>query len=304
MLRNGGFSYRERLGPQADGRSVLEYLSARYTHTAPAEWAARLAGGAIEIDGATAKPDAVVRRGQTLTWNRPAWIEPDAPLGFEVLHEDDDVLAVAKPAGLPTLPGADFLHATLLHQVRERFPGASPLHRLGRWTSGVVLFARSHAAGAELSRQWAHHEIGKRYRALAAGLPAADDFLVDVPIGRVPHALLGSVHAADDAGKHAESRVVVLERRSDRCLVDVVITTGRPHQIRIHLAAAGHPLVGEPLYAAGGRPAPGSQALPGDPGYLLHAAELAFVHPRDGCRRVLECTPPDTLRTREERGAP
>jgi 23S rRNA pseudouridine1911/1915/1917 synthase len=88
----------------------------------------------------------------------------------------------------------------------------------------------------------------------------------------------------------------VLERRADSFLCDVTIDTGRPHQIRIHLAAAGHPLVGDPLYEAGGLPAPDSRALPGDPGYLLHSAELRFRHPRTGREMVICCQPPEILR--------
>jgi 23S rRNA pseudouridine1911/1915/1917 synthase len=159
-----------------------------------------------------------------------------------------------------------------------------------------VLFARSAAAHATLSRAFARRGIHKRYRALAAGTPTRAGFEIRVPIGVAAHARLGDVHAADAAGRPALSRVEVVERREGCFLCDVWIATGRPHQIRIHLAAAGHPLVGDPLYAAGGRPAPGTTALPGDPGYLLHSAELAFAHPRTGERVVWTCPPPAALR--------
>jgi len=103
-------------------------------------------------------------------------------------------------------------------------------------------------------RQWSEKEVGKRYRALASGVPNRDELTIAAPIGRVPHALLGSIHAAALHGKPSLSQVVVLERRMDSFLCDVRIATGRPHQIRIHLAAAGHPLAGDPLYGAGGIP--------------------------------------------------
>jgi 23S rRNA pseudouridine1911/1915/1917 synthase len=144
-------------------------------------------------------------------------------------------------------------------------------------------------------RQWSANKVGKRYRAFAVGIPALDEMAIATPIGPVPHALLGSIHAADPNGKPALSQVTVLERRTDSFLCDVRIATGRPHQIRIHLAAAGHPLVGDPLYAAGGLPLPDTRALPGDPGYHLHAAELSFRHPGTGREQVIACEPPTLL---------
>jgi 23S rRNA pseudouridine1911/1915/1917 synthase len=159
-----------------------------------------------------------------------------------------------------------------------------------------VLFARHRRALAELSRQLRAREIRKRYRALASGDPPWDTVTVDQPIGPVPHPLLDSVHAASRDGKPAMSRVDVLARYPGSFLCDVTIATGRPHQIRIHLAAAGHPLVGDPLYVAGGVPAPATTAVPGDPGYRLHAAEAAFRHPGDGRELVIACEPPPELR--------
>jgi 23S rRNA pseudouridine1911/1915/1917 synthase len=295
MSRNDGFTYRECLGRAAESTTLLGYLGNRYRHSSVGEWAARIEAGDVLIDARPASGATVLRAGQELVWRRPPWEEPDAPTGFSVLYEDDDLLAVAKPAGLPTLPGANFLQHTLLHQVRRYAGDASPLHRLGRWTSGLVLFARRRETRAELTRQLKTRDIRKRYRALVSGDPPWDTITVSRPIGPVPHTRLGSVHAACDGGKPAASRFTVLERRVDSCLCDVEIATGRPHQIRIHSAAVSHPLVGDPLYVAPGVPALGTTAVPGDPGYLLHAAELALRHPRDGRELVLTCDPPDVL---------
>ncbi len=293
---NEGCVYREQLGIDADARTLLDYLSRRYDHSSLAEWKTRIETGLVLINSKPALPETILRTGSELVWQRPPWIEPDAPRSFAVIYEDEDLLAVAKPAGLPTLPGANFLQATLLHLVRAYAPDASPLHRLGRWTSGLVLCAKNHQAKTDLMRQWSSKEIGKRYRALASGNPAWDAMTITTPIGPIPHALLGTIHAASPIGKPSLSRVNVLERRLDAFLCDVRIATGRPHQIRIHLAAAGFPLVGDPLYIAGGIPSPDSQALPGDPGYHLHAAELSFRHPRTGCEVVIACEPPKLLR--------
>lgn len=296
MAYNEGYEYRERLGPDAEGQTLLSYLSRRYPHSSPAEWAARIASGRVRLDSRAGHAESALRRGSELVWERPPWAEPEAPRSFAVLYKDEDLLAVAKPAGLPTLPGANFLQATLLHRVRAYAPDAAPVHRLGRWTSGLVLCARNHRARTALMRQWSAKEIGKRYRALASGLPEWDELTLSTSIGPVPHALLGWLHAASPKGKPASSQVTVLERGADSFVCDVRIATGRPHQIRIHLAAAGHPLVGDPLYGVGGLPAPDTRAVPGDPGYYLHAAELRFRHPRTGCEVVIECAPPSRLR--------
>ena len=297
---NGGFDYQERLGQDAVGQLLLGYLTRHHPHSNAEEWSQRITAGLVLIDGEPADRSSALQPGQRLTWRRPPWVEPEAPASFETLYEDDDLLAVSKPAGLPTLPGAGFLENTLLHLVRRKTPEAAPLHRLGRWTSGVLLFARTRRSRNELSRQWAARQIGKLYRALACGKPAQDEFTVSIPIGPVPHPTLGTVHAADPAGKPAQSRVSVIERRPEDFLCDVTIATGRPHQIRIHLAAAGHPLLGDPLYAVGGGIIPGTQAVPGDPGYLLHAAELRFRHPKDEREVTISCPPPASLLSRAE----
>ena len=295
MALNEGFTYRERIDAGGLPTTLLAYLGRRYRHSSTLEWKARIEAGNVLVDAGPSTPDRVLRGGQEIVWRRPPWDEPEAPLAFRVLYEDGDLLAVEKPAGLPTLPGANFLHHTLAYQVRRYATDAVALHRLGRWTSGLVLFARSRCARVELARQLRSREVRKRYRALASGDPAWDAITVDRPIGPVAHPLLGSVHAAASHGKPSVSRVEVLERREGAFLCDVWIATGRPHQIRIHLAAAGHPLVGDPLYVSGGVPAVDSRAVPGDPGYALHAAEAVFRHPRDGRELALISAPPPEL---------
>ena len=293
---NDGCEYRERLGADADSLTLLAYLSRRYRHSSSTEWAARIASGLVLIDDLPAQADSVLHAGCALVWQRPPWIEPDAPHSFSILYEDEDLIAVNKPAGLPTLPGANFLQSTLLHLIRAYAPDAAPLHRLGRWTSGIVLCAKDSTARAELMRQWSANTVGKLYRTLASGQPDWDETRISTPIGPVKHALLGSVHAANQQGKPALSYATVIERREDSFLCDVRIATGRPHQIRIHLASAGHPLVGDPLYGVGGLPLPDTHALPGDPGYHLHAAMLSFHHPVTRRETVIECEPPLLLK--------
>lgn len=290
MAFNRGYSYREQIGPSFAGRSVLEHLAASRRHSRAATWSERIQRGEVELDGVIAEPECLLRAGQTLVWHRPPWDEPDVPTDIAWLYEDAALVGVNKPSGLPTMPAGGFLAATLLALVRARHPQASPLHRLGRHTSGIVLFARTHRAATSLSRAWREHAIGKRYRALAEGVAVDDRLTIDVPIGPIAHPTLGTVHAASPGGKQAHSEARVLRRGADTTLFQVDITTGRPHQIRIHLAAAGHPLAGDPLYAAGGqlKPSPG---LPGDGGYLLHAERLTFVHPESRAALTLVALP-------------
>lgn len=249
----------------------------------------------MRLDGRTAGAGDALRTGQCLTWRRPPWAEPEVPLGFAILFRDEHLLAVAKPRGLPSVPNGGFLEHTLLSQVRCFYPEAVPMHRLGRGTSGLLLFARTHAARSAVSAQWRAGNVRKEYRALVTGVPGETRFTIDVPIGTVPHPRLGTVHAATPGGRQALSHVEVLDTRGAQSLVSIQIPTGRAHQIRIHLAAAGHPLVGDPLYVSGGIPGmhPG---LPGDGGYSLHSVRLAFAHPATGKGLSLECAPPSYLR--------
>ena len=299
MALNQGFTYVARLGPEAAGHVLASYLAARWPHSTGQEWESRIASGRVLLDGAPAGPDTPLRAGQELRWQRPPWREPAAPAAFAILHRDPDLLVVAKPAGLPTLPGAGFLERTLLSLVQAHHPEAVPVHRLGRFTSGLVLFARTGEARRRLSCAWT--TVEKRYRALATGTPARDTFAIAVAIGPVPHPLLGTVHGASADGRPSRSEVTVLERREGSFLCDVRLLTGRPHQIRIHLAAAGHPLVGDPLYALGGVPHADGPGVPGDPGYLLHAAELRLAHPRDGRDLLVSSAPPASLRIQTSR---
>jgi 23S rRNA pseudouridine1911/1915/1917 synthase len=297
MTPNSGFEYRRRVGPADAGLTVIEYLVQRYPAFPRDEWLARVGSGRVTVNAGPANHRTSLRAGDTVSWMRPPWQEPDAPASFAILHRRDGLLAVAKPSGLPTVPGGGmFLDRTLLSLVRRRFPGASPLHRLGRATSGIVLFATTQQSASQLSREWREREVVKVYRALVAGTPGRDAWRVDTRIGPVPHAILKTVHAASEQGKAALSEVNVLERRKACAVVHVRISTGRPHQIRIHLAASGHPLVGDPLYVAGGVPAAGSRALPGDSGYFLHAESLRFRQPVTGEWIDIYCLPPPILR--------
>lgn len=299
-LLNQGWTYSDRIGRPDAGCHALDFYCQRYPHSSRDQWLARFTAGYICLADRPLAPETRLAAGDRLEYRRPPWHEPDAPAGFVLLYEDADLVAVGKPSGLPVLPGGDFLHNTLLFRVRQRYADApAPLHRLGRATSGLVLFARTLRARRLLSAAFRQGGLRKFYRALVQGAPPEDRFSLRVPIGRRPYPPLGHLHMADPDGKPSLSHCRVLRRSSDgtHSLVEVEIPTGRPHQIRIHLAAAGHPLVGDPLYAAGGQPHPldgGPPPLPGDGGYALHALTLHCDHPA-GHRLTLHCPPPPLL---------
>jgi 23S rRNA pseudouridine1911/1915/1917 synthase len=298
MVLNNGYSYLEELGARAVGHTLLSYLACYFSHSSQQAWQGHLDLGEVLLDGVPSRGTEVLRAGQRVVWNRPPWLEEDAPLHYELVYQDPHMVAVNKPSGLPTLPGGGFLQHTLLNVVRRDFPEASPLHRLGRCTSGLVLFARDKAAAAQLSKDLRDRDLEKRYVALGQGLAQQERFEIRAAIGPVPHPRLGMVFAASATGKASHSVATVLERRetSDSTLFQVDILSGRPHQIRIHLAYVGHPLVGDPLYAAGGLPLTHLPGLPGDGGYFLHAARLVFLHPLSRERIWLEAEIPEILR--------
>jgi 23S rRNA pseudouridine1911/1915/1917 synthase len=294
---NRGYRYLEQIGSGEAGRTVLAHLAFRHPLASEAEWQGRIESGQVLLEDQPARRDDQLKAGQQLVWLRPPWVEPEVPLGTAILYQDPDLLAVAKPSGLPTLPGGgEFLEHTLLALVRRRCPEASPMHRLGRATSGLVLFAPRAEAAKPLQAAFQQPGTRKVYRTLCSGHPFQDAFEITAPIGEVPYPLLGTLHAAHVTGRPSRSLVTVLERRPEATLLDVEILTGRPHQIRIHLAFAGHPLVGDPLYGPGGIPLEGTCALPGDPGYLLHAHLVELRHPLTGDPLSLHCQPPPILR--------
>jgi 23S rRNA pseudouridine1911/1915/1917 synthase len=294
---NQGCVYTDRIYSTSVGLTVLDYYCQRYQHSGAREWRSRIQSGIVQLNGAQTTDETTLTLGQTLTYHRPPWQEPEVPLAFDLLYEDDDLLVVVKPSGLPVMPGAGFLENTLLGQLRQRYSNfdynaaktkdemsPAPIHRLGRGTSGLVLIARSPLAKKKLSQQMRDRQMNKQYLALVDGVIPIDEWVIEQAIGKVPHPDLGYLYGPQDGGLYSRSDVVVVERRSDTTLVDVTILTGRAHQIRIHLAWSGFPLVGDPLYEVGGaaklRNTLGEVPVPGDCGYWLHAHRLGFVHPR------------------------
>jgi len=291
-MLNRGYAYTTIISSKYDGQNLLSHLASLYPHSTAEAWQQKLKNGDVTLNGVTATGGESVTVGQALVWNRPPWIEPDSPQHFEVLFEDSHLLAVNKPGGLPTLPGGGFMENTLLRLVRKRTPNTNPVHRLGRATTGIVLFAKTLQAASNLFANWNTPKVQKIYRALAQNFAQYDAYEILTPIGLVPHPLIGSVWAANPSGKPSKSFAKVISRTNTTTTFEVRLDSGRPHQIRIHLAFIGHPLVGDPLYGLTGRPLENLPGLPGDGGYFLHAQFLRFHHPITGEQINLEAALP------------
>jgi len=288
---NKGWVYRARVAPEDAGKTVLAYHVGRFTHSDEAAWRAAIMLGRVRVNGQNVTPETVLVEGDKLAFHRPPWQEPDAPETFDVAFEDEHVLVVVKPPGLQVLPAGPYSARTLLSLVRASEPSrvaAAPAHRLGRGTSGLIAFGKSAMARASLNRELREHTFGKTYLAWVEGSTLPASFAARQPIARVPHGPI-SIHVAAEDGRAALTRVRVLRREQGRSLVAAQPITGRPDQIRIHLAAAGAPIVGDPLFGPGGTPK--SDVPPGKGGYLLHSTALSFTHPTSGKRIRLRSLP-------------
>jgi 23S rRNA pseudouridine1911/1915/1917 synthase len=285
-----------------------------------------IARGHALVDGRQAKPSQPVRPGQRITLSIPPPQPPAAvpqPLPLEIVFEDDDLLVVNKSPGVVVHPAAGHREGTLVNALLHHRPGLRAVggeerpgivHRLDKDTSGLLLVAKTPEAHAALSAQFAGREVEKRYLALVHGLPKRETGEIEAAIGR---------HESDRkrmgvrrrVGREAVTGYRVVERLGDCALLELQPRTGRTHQLRVHLAHLGHPILGDSVYggrrerarrAAESRVAGrGSrvQPTPSDSGlgtrdsglasrHMLHAWRLAFRHPRTGERVELEAPPP------------
>lgn len=250
-------------------------------------------------DGRRARPASSVHAGEVLLLRRPAPIEPDVPRDFRILYEDADVMVIDKPAGLPMHTTAKFFRNTLTALLRERYPD-EPMHsahRIDRETSGVLLIARTTKAASFLTLAFSNRNVEKTYLALVKGVPP-DEGIIDQPIKLMDtpsHLMMGP---APD-GLPAVTRFRVLRRFAAHALCEASPETGRQHQIRVHLASAGYPIVGDKLYGASealfmrscdeGVSPELLEAFDGLARHALHAHRLTFPHPRTLAPMTVEC---------------
>ncbi|MDB5947799.1 MAG: rluD [Ramlibacter sp.] len=265
-----------------------------------------LEAGAVRLNGALAlKPSHKVKAGDSGTVElRPTpqsqAFKPE-PMALDVLYQDEHLLVVNKPAGLVVHPAPGNWSGTLLNGLlahdgqAQLLPRAGIVHRLDKDTSGLMVVARSRAAMDALVQRIAAREVARQYVALAHrpwGGPR--ERRVEAPIGRDPRNRLrmAAVDLERTSGKSASTGFDLIENAQDGCLVRATLQTGRTHQIRVHMASIGHPLVADPLY--GGAPAAGMERQ------ALHAFRLAFSHPATGAAlEFLAPLPADMARALE-----
>ncbi len=268
-----------------------------------------LAAGQILVAGESAKPAQRLNGGETISVAPPPASDDRViaePGDLSLLFEDSDLLVIDKPAGLTVHPGAGRRSGTLVNRLVDRFPEilgvGGPgrpgiVHRLDKDTTGVLVVARSPLAYQALSKAFAERRVSKSYLAIVYGQPRIAAGRVDLPIGRHPQRR--KEMAVRPRGRDAASRFRTLASASGLSLLEVAIETGRTHQIRVHLKAIGHPLVGDPVYGENRfktlrgpvRDAARRFSRP-----ALHAWRLELEHPRSGERLSFASPVPTDLR--------
>ena len=285
------------------GQRLDQALARMFPDYSRSRLKAWLLDGSVLVDGAPWRPRDRVQGGETVvvTVSADAAVhaEPEA-MQLDVVFEDDDLLVINKPAGLVVHPGAGNASGTLQNGLLahapslERLPRAGIVHRLDKDTSGLLLVAKSIPAHTALVRDLAERSISRQYLAVCNGVLTGGG-TIDAAIGR--HPVDRTRMAVRDDGRRAVTHYTVIERFRAHTYVNVVLETGRTHQIRVHFAWRRHPLVGDPVY--GGRlalPAGCSDALRDAlrsfRRQALHAARLELGHPLTGDALAFEVPPP------------
>jgi 23S rRNA pseudouridine1911/1915/1917 synthase len=259
--------------PEDAGLRLDAFLTARGAVRSRASAQRLIERGAVAVDGIVRSKNHRVHEGSRVAVAQPAGPErPARPesVPFRVVHEDEHLMVVDKPAGVVTHPAPGHSGLTLAEVLPE---GTRIVHRLDKDTSGLLVVARSDEARAALQAQIKAREVTREYTALVEGHPDAESGTIDAPIGR-DRGNRTVMSTRTDRAREAVTHFEVVERLARTSLLRVRLETGRTHQIRAHLAAIGHPVVGDPQYGGSG-----SGRRIGLERQFLHASKLMFRHP-------------------------
>ena len=273
-----------KVGAEHDGMALCDWFKTIARFSEP-EASATI----VDSDNLPASHDRIVRMGERYFHIQPAHIEPDVNANIELLHEDDAIIVVNKPAPLPIHPSGRFnrntLQAILCTAYAPQKP--RPAHRLDANTTGIVVFTRTRHFAHKLQPQFERGDVEKLYTARILGHPSEDIFVCEAPIAAEPCEAGGRL--IDPAGLSARTEFRVLERLSDgTSSIEAVPRTGRTNQIRVHLWHLGWPILGDPLYLPEGKLGTSQTLNVNDPPMRLHAKRLTFNHPLTGERVTFE----------------
>ncbi|HXS72434.1 MAG TPA: 23S rRNA pseudouridine(1911/1915/1917) synthase RluD [Rhodanobacteraceae bacterium] len=294
---------RGKLPADAAGRRFDQALAGLFPDYSRSRLAGWIKSGAVTLDGLGATPRQLVRGGEmvelTVVEENAVEAAPE-PIALRILHEDAELLVLDKPAGLVVHPGAGNRHGTLLNALLHHdpqlvtLPRAGIVHRLDKDTSGLLVVARTLRAHTALVAMLSRREIHRRYVALVNGVPVAGG-TVDAPLDR--HPVDRVRRAVREGGRPARTHYRVRERFRAHALLQCELESGRTHQIRVHMAHAGFPLIGDSLYGGGLKLPRGAGAalvteLRDFKRQALHAEQLAFAHPVSAEAMSFEAAPP------------
>jgi 23S rRNA pseudouridine1911/1915/1917 synthase len=276
--------------PEAAGQRLDRFLAARLAELSRTRIAELIESGHVRVNGLPSKPSHRVTAGDAIEIEilpRPPLEAAPEAIPLDVLYEDDDVIVVNKPAGMTVHAGAGCARGTLVNALMHRYGTLSgvggPLrpgivHRLDKDTSGVLVVARNDRAHQRLAGQFLARTVEKTYLALLHGRLASDAGRITLPVAR-DLKLRTRMTTRRREGRPALTDWRVVERLGAFTLVSARLHTGRTHQIRVHFAALGHPVVGDALYGAPRAPRAGRTPLPPLGRHFLHAERICFEHP-------------------------